>query len=66
MSEDPTESAEERGDSTEGTAEVSGGSPAADTSGEREDRERGGSTAGDRDVDLQESEDDAGTPDGST
>jgi hypothetical protein len=66
MAEKPTESADERDDSNQDAAEDSGGSPAAGTPGEREDRERGGPTAGDRDVDVQDSDDDAATPDGST
>jgi hypothetical protein len=50
---------------TEGAEEESG-DPAADTSGERADRERGGPTGGEGDTDVQDSDDDAAIPDGTT
>jgi hypothetical protein len=49
---DPAEGAEEIGD------------PAAETAGEQDDRESGGPTGGDGDADVQDSDEDAATPDG--
>ena len=41
-------------------------SPAGETAGERADRERGGPTGGEGDTNVQDSDEDAATPDGST